>query len=300
MPEPNETRHGTPSSLDVSSVAVSQLAINETYQEDRTMSTIPLVQDTTSAPVSIPFGEVAPRALHIAVGACKLTIRPGEGTEWVTGTYSGHTDALPLEIRQDGGTVRIDQRYEWSEIVRLFDGVPTLELALGKAMPYDLIIDTGASESYLDLGGLPLTHLALNMGAGKITIDFSAPNPMEMSTLSVASGASSIEIRNLANANAGEVKAEGGAVAYKVDFGGTLRRAMNMRATAAMSSVDLIIPSSTPARITSQAIMGGVNAGDGYTRSDGAFWTQAAVASLQPTIAIQVSLTMGGLTLRNG
>jgi hypothetical protein len=263
------------------------------------MSTIPLVRDTTSAPVSIPFGEVAPRTLHIAVGACKLTIRPGEGAEWVTGTYSGHTDALPLEIRQDGGTVRIDQRYEWSEIVRLFDGVPTLELALGKAMPYNLIIDTGASESDLDLGGLPLTRLALNLGAGKITVDFAAPNPTEMSVFSIASGASSIEVRNLANANAGELKAEGGAVAYKVDFGGTLRKAMNVRATAAMSSVELIIPSSIPARITSQAIMGGVNVGDGYTRRDGAFLTQAALADLQPEVTIQVSLTMGGLTLRS-
>jgi hypothetical protein len=251
-------------------------------------------------PVNVAFPDAFPRRLHIAVGACKVIVRPsGQGTagSWVSGTYHGHIEARPLQISQEGGVVTISQRQEWDEILRLLDGVPTLELALGTEMPYELVIDTGANESYLDLGSLPLTNLAIRQGAGKVALDFSAPNPVEMDKLSISSGASSIEVRNLANTNASHLSIEGGAASYNLDFGGTLRQALDVKVSAAISSVDLIIPTSVPARITYQPIMGGVDIGNGYLKKEGAFWTEAAVANLLPLLNIHVTLTMGSLNL---
>ncbi len=266
--------------------------------------------DSTAIPLNIPFQDATLRQLYIAVGACTLTIHPGEmedhtvGDEdkvenWVAGTYHGHIEALPLRISQENGSVRITQRQEWDEILHLFEGRPTLDLILGKAMPYKLAIDTGASETYIDLGGLPLTRLALKQGAGKIMVDFSTPNPVEMDALLVSSGASSIEMMNLANSNVDEIRFDGGAASYKLDFGGTLKHKMDVKISAAMSSVDLVIPPSIPARITYQPMLSGLDLGVGFVEKEDAFWTEAALANLQPLLTIHATLTMGSLNLHS-
>lgn len=272
------------------------------------METSQVTKTTTLVPLDIPFPEAVPLRLHIAVGACKLIIKPRESAEgdgrkrqaWISGTYQGPTAALPLKVSQEAGTVKISQGQAWNEMLRLFESVPTLDLALGTAEPYELEIDTGASENYLDLGGLPLTHLLLKQGAGKIGVDFSAPNPVEMDRLFLSSGASGIEMTNLANSGAARVSIEGGAASYRLDFGGTLSREMAVNVSAAMSSVDLVVPASTAARVTYQSVLGSINIGEGFLKKEGVFWTEAAIANLQPVLLIHVSMTMGSLNLRNG
>lgn len=254
-------------------------------------------RETSATSISVPYGDATVRHLHLAVGACRLIITPGYGEDWVTGRYYGPTEVAPLEINQSGGEVKISQKYDWAEMVRLFDGPPVLELRLGAAVPYSLSIDTGASDNQIDLGGLPLTRFALKQGAGRIRVDFSAPNPAQMDRLDISSGASSIEMENLANANFAEMRVEGGAASYKLDFGGRLQRDAQMKLTAAMSSTNIAIPANTAAKISSQSVMGGLEVGDGFMRKDGAFWTQAALAGIQPVLSMQISLTMGALEL---
>jgi hypothetical protein len=268
------------------------------------METAQISKESKTMPILIPYGEAVERHLHVAVGACRLLIAPaqggesGEGAAWVSGTYSDPTDTMPLEVSQVGGEVRISQSYGWAQMAYVFDGPPVLELDLGKAAPYTLSIDTGASEAHIDLGGLPLTHVTLKQGAGKVTVGFSAPNPERMDRLSISSGASAIEMYNLANANFGEMSLEGGAASYKLDFGGTLQRDAHAKVSAAMSATDIAIPATTAAKISSKSLMGGLNIGDGFMKKDGTFWTQAALAGLQPILSVQVTLTMGSLELR--
>jgi hypothetical protein len=263
------------------------------------MGSAELTSSMTAIPVNIPYREAALRQLHIGVGACRLRITPGEGDQWVTGTYYGPIEALPLTITEENGEVRISQRQGWDEMFRLVEGVPTLELALGKRMPYFLTLESGASESYIELGGLPLTGLAVRQGAGKIVLDFSAPNPQQMERFFIGTGASGVEIKNLVNANFTEMTCEGGAASYKLDFGGTLTRDTRVKISAAMCSVEAFIPGTTPAKIIHHETLSGVNADSGFTTRENAFWTAAAIANPQPLLTLQVSLTMGSLNLHS-
>jgi uncharacterized protein DUF4342 len=256
---------------------------------------------TQAAPITninIPYPDTPDRHLWLAVGACRLRVAPGDGEMWITGTYDDPSQALPLEIIQEGGTVKITQRQDFSGMMRLFSRTPTLDLALGKSGPYTLTLETGASESRLSLGGLPMSRLTVRQGAGKVDADYSAPNPEEMGMLDISSGASGIELRNLANANFAVLNVEGGAASYKLDFGGTLRRDADVKIATGVASVELIIPASTAAKIRSQTIMGGINADDGFTRMEGGFWTRAAVDGARPILNIQASITLGSLQLR--
>lgn len=179
--------------------------------------------------INIPYPEEGEAHLRLNVGACRLKVRPGGGEALVSGTYEDPTGTLPLNIIQDGSTVRITQGRSVVDWFGVFSGVPRFDLALGTARPYILTFEGGASENVLDLGGLPLSRLVIKHGAGKLDIDFSAPNPHEMSLLELGSGAGGMEIRNLANANFAEMRVDGGAASYQVRL---RRRSAAQRARA--------------------------------------------------------------------
>jgi hypothetical protein len=44
--------------------------------------------------------------------------------------------------------------------------------------------------------------------------------------------------------------------------------------------------------------MGGVNVGDGFTKKEGAFWTEAAVRGQTPVLTIEANISLGGLTIK--
>jgi hypothetical protein len=249
-------------------------------------------------PINIAYPAIDDPNIRIAVGACRLNITPGDGEAWVTGMYSDPSGALPLEIIQEGGGVKITQRQNFADMVRLFERAPRLDLVLGKGRPYSLTLETGASENFLELGGLSLRRMTIRQGAGKVEVSFSAPNPIEMGSFEISSGASSIEIKNLLNAGFTDFRAEGGAAAYKFHFGGELRRNANARITNGMSSVEIIIPPPTPARIDAEAVMGSLDVGDGFATREGAYWTMAAPAAGGALLSIRASVTLGSLRLR--
>jgi hypothetical protein len=252
---------------------------------------------TTTTPIDIPFSDAADLHLRLTVGACRLHIRPGDGPQWVAGTYDDPSNAVPLRIEQSGGETRIWQTFDWPNSWGTLRQPPTFELILGKGRPYALTIEGGASEAELELGGLPLRRLAVKYGAGRQEIEFSAPNPEAMDQLTVACGAASLEMECLANANFAEMTLEGGAAGYELDFGGVLRRDALVRINAAVSAVEMKVPASTPVKMSGEAVMGGIDTGDGFMKREGAWWNEAAVAGKTPCLTIHARMTMGGVRL---
>ena len=252
----------------------------------------------TTTNITLPFPEATDRNLRIAVGACKLRVSPGAATPWVVGTYVDHSNSLPPLVQQEGGEARIMQNYQAFNPFGLFTSTPQIDLRLGTAEPYMLGVELGASDNTLDLGGLPLTRLSIKQGAGKVDMNFSAANPQPLGLLHIEAGATALEIRNLANANFAEMTVDGGAAGYKFDFGGTLQRAAHVRLTTGMSGVEISVPATTAAKIKADIVMGGLSIGDGFTKKDGAFWTEAAIKGQTPVLTIEANISLGGLTLR--
>ena len=248
--------------------------------------------------INVPFPEATDRHLRLTVGACRVKARPGETQAWVAGSYHDPSGRIDVGITQDQGTARITAPKDPADVLGLLEGVPRFDLALGKAQPYALTIESGASENELDLGGLPVVRMTVRHGAGRMTIDFSAPNPQPMSLLSLTSGAGSLECSNLANAGLTELNLEGGAGTYTLDFGGTLQRDGHVKVTTGVSAVEIVVPGTTAARITPETRIGSLDIGDGFTRKEGAFWTEAAVSGKTPVLTIDADVTLGTLRLR--
>ena len=250
--------------------------------------------------IDVEYPDVERPRLRISVGACRMRIAPGDQKTLVSGTYVDPTRSVPVKIDEQGDTIRISQRQRWSEILGWFSGVPEFDLTLGTKLPYQLLLEAGASELKLDLGGLPLKRLEVRHGAGKMDIDYSSPNPEPMSILNLGAGAGSIDVRNLANANFDEMILEGGAAAYKLGFGGQLQRDGHVRISTGVSSVDLAIPSSTAAKLYSESVMGTVHVDQSFTKAKGAYWTEAAAAEESPALTIRLTVALGSLNLKQG
>src|ERR671914_2962912 len=151
-------------------------------------------------PINVAYPAAENLHLRIALGACRFEARPGEGDEWVAGTYHDPTDRRSARIVEEGSSVTItEEEPSFERIPAVFGGVPRYELEFGKQRPFALTIETGASEFDLDLGGVLLSRLTVRQGAGKFELGFSAPNPESMDLLEVSSGAAGIELGELAN-----------------------------------------------------------------------------------------------------
>lgn len=251
-----------------------------------------------STPIEVAYPDAADLHLRLGIGACRLRIMPGAGDTWVSGAYHDPTGALPCRVTREGGLVRISQGTNVGELLGLVSGAPRFALELGLARPYALTIEAGAAEVELNLGGLPLTRLTARLGATANEIAFTAPNPRPMALFSLSAGAGSVEITRLADANCADLVVEGGAASYTLDFGGHLRRDLHARVTAGIAAVELVVPLSTAAKITTESVLGALTIGDGLTKHLGAFWTPAALRGATPVVTIQASVTLGSLALK--
>lgn len=256
------------------------------------------MSSTSANNIDIAYPEAADLRLVVAVGACRLTIAPLDGEGWVAGAYNAPSGMQPPAIAQDGGMVRISQERNPSAFFSLFSGVSKLNLALGKTRPYTLNLKVGASEVNSDLGGLPITRLVAELGAGKVDFDFSAANPEPMSLLEVKAGAVGLQMRNLANANFAEMSIDGGAASFDLDFGGTLQRDAHVKISTGASSVTLRVPAATAVKIEPESSLGNVDVGDGFTKREGAWWNQAALTGARPVLTVHATVNLGSLQLR--
>jgi hypothetical protein len=250
-------------------------------------------------PISVAYPVAEDLRLRIALGACRFKARPGEGDNWVAGTYHDPTDIRSPRILEEGASVTITEAEPSLErIPSVFAGIPHYELEFGKERPFALTIDTGASDFDLDLGGVPLSRLMVRQGAGRFELGFLAPNPEPMELLEISSGAAGIELENLSNANFEEMRLSGGAAGYQLDFGGTLLRDAQVSIETGMSEVEVGVPASTAARIVAETTLGSVDVGDGFTKREGAFLTEGALSGDAPILAIRAGVRLGSLRLR--
>jgi hypothetical protein len=252
----------------------------------------------TVSPVQIAYPAMNDPHLRLRVGACRLTITPGAGDAWATGTYRDPSGHMPLRVTQEVDGVRLDHLHDVSDFIGLLSGTPTLEIALGTARPYRLTIEAAASQNTVELGGVPLTRFVMKHGAGAGTLAFSTPNPVAMTLLQVSAGAASLDARQLANANASLMTFDGGAAAYTFDFGGALQRDTFVRIATGISSVTIAVPEVTPARIRLESLLNHLDVGDGFTRHEGAFCTSATLAGVTPLLSIDTDIALGLLQLR--
>lgn len=228
--------------------------------------------------------------VSISFGAGKLTLSPG-AKNLVDGTTVYNVEDLKPEIIQDGNNIEIRQGNFKS--LPPFDGMKNeWDLKLGSA-PMDLVISAGAYDGTLELGGLALKSLEVKDGASHVDLAFSEPNPIEMSVLQYATGASDVKLTGLANANFSTLTFSGGAGSYTLDFSGELQQDAVVTVDSGFGNLSLIIPETVNGKVTVSSAAVNINHGSSWTQS-GNSYTQKGDGF---TLTILVNMAAGNFLI---
>jgi hypothetical protein len=121
--------------------------------------------------VDLPGAESA--KIHIEMPAGHLDLAGG-AVKAVEGTFDYYESegkpTISHEVHGNQGEVSITQEGPHVHFMRR--GGNSWSVHLNKDLPTDLKIDVGAGQGEFQLGGLALTGLQVNMGAGQVTVDF--------------------------------------------------------------------------------------------------------------------------------
>lgn len=257
---------------------------------------VPAIQTTDTKTVTIseplPQGvDLAKVSLSITAGIFSLS---GGANGLVDGTIKYNVSDWQPVITRNPGQVDIAQ----GDIHKI-TGLPTKEvvndwsLMLGDAIPLDLTIQAGAYQGVLDLGGLRLKDLTIQDGASQSKVTFSQPNPETLDNFSYKTGASQVDLEELANANASNFSFEGGAGDYTLDFSGNLTRDAQVSIKAGVSNITINVPAATHVIITNQGAISNINTQGTWVVNGSTYETEGQ----GPVITININIAVGNLKL---
>ena len=240
--------------------------------------------------ITVPGSGSDETRLTISFGAGSLKLSPG-AKNLVDGTaIYNYSDLKPQIVKNDKSVVI--KQGEYRNLVNLSDIHNDWDLQLGN-MPIDLNINAGAYEGRYELGGLSLTSLTVKDGAADVEMSFSEPNKTEMSVLRYETGASSVTLSGLANANFSTLIFSGGAGSYELDFSGDLKDDAIVRIEAGAGDVQLIVPEGVNTEVTVESALVSINHSSGWSQ-DERIYTQKGDG---PKLTIIVKMAAGNLTI---
>jgi len=261
---------------------------------------LPVDQITTGPTKTEEINIVAPEAdladLRLTFGAGELILQPGAETALVSGTATYNVADFKPKIKVDEQQVRM-------ETGNLdLHGFPDLntndiknkwDLKLGD-QPMQLKINAGAYQGEMELGGLMLKSLEVNDGAADVRLKFSEPNKTEMEVLRYITGASSVKLSGLANANFTSMIFRSGAGDYTLDFSGELQRDAVVTVESGFSQLVIIVPEGTSAKVIFKGGLTNVDMSGSWQKSGSAY----VLGGDGPVITISMDMGAGNLALR--
>lgn len=247
--------------------------------------------------IKIPYPNAGDLHLKINAKVCALVISTGIGNVWVTGKYNDPKNTEPLNVYQKGNVASIVVGDAFSYRVPP-SYIPKLSLSLGTRKPFSLTITAGDVDNHFDFGCIPLSSLEIRCGASHQAIQFSYPNPQPMSQMKIAADASSIEIKDIANANAAEFRMDGDFSKCHLDFGGELKRNTSVHLAMGTSKIEVVVPTCTATKIIS-AHQPAIYKSTDFLYQDGAYWNSPARDHPDPLLSIYDAASIGSFHLKS-
>jgi hypothetical protein len=253
---------------------------------------------TVTEDIHIPLSDTTDEVAEITMnfGAGELKLAPGAEDALLSGTATYNIQDFKPEITTDGNQVTIQTGDLEIKGIPNFgeDYRNTWDFELDDT-PIELRINSGAYQGRFELGDLALKSLRVADGAADVRLSFSEPNKTQMETLRYDTGASSVKLSGLANANFERLSFKGGVGEYILDFSGELQRDAMVTVDAGLSSVTIIVPKGVPARVFVDGGLANVDVGGDWVKM-GSEYIQSGEG---PRISVNVNIGAGNVEIRN-
>jgi hypothetical protein len=175
-----------------------------------------------------------------------------------------------LDIRFSGKVKRDDSDKKGKSINsldNLYDN--ELILSIHREIPVTLNLDLGVVKGNLNLSGLSIKEIDMEIGVSKASILFDQPNPIRMESFDIEGGVGKLSIEKLANANFDDFFFEGGVGSYEIDFTGKYTHDMRANIEMGMGKMTLYLPKYIGTRVQiDKSFLSSVSIDDVYKRGE--------------------------------
>ena len=239
---------------------------------------------------TIPLDGEGPTDVEVLFGAGELEIAAGAPDQLFAGSFAYNVETWEptvsyqnnrLTIRQGSG----EDAWGWP------DGRPRNEWALefSPEVPLAMDIKAGAGEGQVDLTGLQIEQLDLDLGAGDFAVRFDEPNEADLQAFTIDTGASRLQVVGVGNASPGEMTVQGGVGDISVDLTGDWVRASDVTIIAGVGELTVRVPADVGARVQVEGGLSNVEA-TGLDQSAGAYVNDAYG---ETEFALEITITAG-------
>jgi hypothetical protein len=239
-----------------------------------------------------------PMQLHLELQEGTFDIRPGEptGSVQVEGRFSEALYELTQRTDTENGRPRTTIRFRskapmWA---RMLAGIgnddnnrPKLTLLIPSAVQIDLSLNVSMGESRIDLGGLTLSDLGLDLSMGNHELDFRQPIVDGVTRLRLNTRMGNVRVENLGNARAKSVDVSGSMGNLTADLGGEWKPGSEseLSFTQSMGEVRVNVP-------TKVRLQADVRDAEGKTQNIGPDADETKDPKA-PVLKVRVSSSMG-------
>lgn len=250
---------------------------------------------TDDIQIAVPQGSTSTVDFTLEFGAGEMKLAPGAEGSLAAGTATYNVPDFKPEVETGENSVKLSQGDLNINGIPNFRGDTKNEWDLQLAnTPMNLNIKAGAYSGTFELGGLSLENVEISDGASDVTASFSEPNNVEMSSFTYSTGASDVELKGLANANASDVTFTSGAGTYTLSFDGELQRDVNVKIESGVSTITIIVPEGVNAKVTFDGSLSSIDTAGGWDQNGDVY----TLSGSGPTITITVTMGAGTLNLK--
>ncbi len=216
-------------------------------QESRTVNVSRQLRDSAATHLWLEYGaghlEIHPTSDPLLFD---MRLRYNDDNGSLLHQYNAAEHTLRLGV--NGQSIRVGKRMS-------DETSGEMNLALSRAVPFDLQLDVGAAKADVELGGLMLTDARIHAGASDLTIGFNVPNVARLRSLDIDVGAASLEANGLANSNTSAVVIKSGVGDVTLSFDGSWTQSMSLDATVAIGKLTVRIPKDVGVRVEAKHLL---------------------------------------------
>ena len=123
-------------------------------------------------------------------------------------------------------------------------------LRVSDAVPVSFDVELGVGSGDFNLTGLQVKDFTLSAGASNVTLAFDTPNTSRIDNMTIESGVSKFDGRNLGNANFRHLRFKGGVGAYSLDFTGAMTTEVDVDVEVGLGLLTIFVPQNVGARVS--------------------------------------------------
>jgi hypothetical protein len=172
-------------------------------------------------------------------------------------------------------------------------------LHVSDAIPVSFDVELGVGSGDFNLTGLQVKDFTLSAGASSVTLAFDEPNTTRIDNITIESGVSKFDGRNLGNANFRHFRFKGGVGAYSLDFAGALSTEVDVDVEVGLGVLTLFVPQNVGARVSyDKSWMSHIDCDEDFHESGSNEYLSDNYSSTQGKMNIRIDAGLGSVKVR--